>query len=75
MDKIYICDVSHTSHGIISKYFPYTIGCLKSYFHEYGEQEAKVRLFEFPEKLAAEPTRETPTMVGFSNYMWNHDIS
>ena len=75
MDKIYICDISHTSQGITSEYVPYAIGCLKSYFHEYGEQAAEVRLFKFPEKVAAELAREKPTMVGFSNYMWNHDIS
>ena len=75
MDKIYICDISHTSQGITSEYVPYAIGCLKSYFHEHGEQEAEVRLFKFPESLADGFAREKPTMVGFSNYMWNLDIS
>ena len=75
MDKIYICDISHTSQGITSEYVPYAIGCIKSYFHEHGEQEAEVRLFKFPEMLMTEFAREKPTMVGFSNYMWNLDIS
>jgi hypothetical protein len=75
MEKIYICDISHTSQGITSEYVPYAIGCLKSYFHEHGEQEAEVMLFKFPETLAAEFVRDKPTMVGFSNYMWNLDIS
>jgi len=75
MDKIYICDISHTSQGITSEYVPYAIGCIKSYFHEHGEQEAEVRLFKFPETLAAEFAREKPTLVAFSNYMWNLDIS
>ena len=75
MDKIYICDISHTSQGITSEYVPYAIGCLKSYFHEYGIEEAEVRLFKFPERLAVEVVREKPTMIGFSNYMWNQEIS
>ena len=75
MDKIYLCDISHTSQGITSEYVPYAIGCLKSYFHEHGEEEAEVRLFKFPEKLASEFEKEKPTIVGFSNYMWNLDIS
>ena len=75
MDKIYLCDISHTSQGITSEYVPYAIGCLKSYFHEHGDEEAEVQLFKFPEKLAAEFEQAKPTMVGFSNYMWNLDIS
>jgi len=75
MDKIFICDISHTSQGITSEYVPYAIGCLKSYFHEHAKQEAEVKLFKFPEELAVEFPQQKPTMVGFSNYMWNLNIS
>ena len=34
-----------------------------------------MKLFKFPEELAVEFPQQKPTMVGFSNYMWNLDIS
>ena len=75
MDKIFICDISHTSQRITSEYVPYAVGCIKSYFHEYGKNDAEVQLFKYPEKFAAEFMRQKPTMVGFSNYLWNLDLS
>tara|TARA_B100001123_G_scaffold307897_1_gene344033 strand:- start:7532 stop:9643 length:2112 start_codon:yes stop_codon:yes gene_type:complete len=75
MEKIFLCDISHTSQRITSEYVPYAIGCIKSYFHEYGKNDAEVQLFKYPGKFADEFMRQKPTMVGFSNYLWNLDLS
>lgn len=75
MDSIYLCDLSHTSQRISSEYVPYAIGSIKSYFHANTKAEANVFLYKYPEKFSADYFTHTPTLIGFSNYMWNTDLN
>ena len=74
MDTFFICDLSHTSQKINSEYIPYAIGCLKSFFHDHGEHEADIHLIKYPEKLSPKFFEHRPSIVAFSNYMWNSDL-
>ena len=74
MDTFFLCDLSHTSQGINSELVPYPIGCIKSYFHSRSKYEADIALFKYPEKVLEEFPRRQPSLVAFSNYMWNLDL-
>jgi len=73
--KIFLCDLTHTSQGINSELIPYAIGCIKSYFHHNSSIDADIKLYKYPDLLAADFPVEMPEIVGFSNYMWNLDLS
>lgn len=75
MNSIFLCDLSHTSQRISSEYIPYAIGCIKSYFHANAKTEADIFLYKYPEKFSTEYFTHTPSLVGFSNYMWNTDLN
>lgn len=74
---IYLCDLTHTAHGVVSEFVPYGIGCIKSYFHTHSRfgKEVEVKLFKFPEDLAASFELERPGVVAFSNYVWNCNLA
>jgi hypothetical protein len=75
MPDYFICDLSHTSQRISSEYIPYAIGCIKSYYHEHGKNDANIHLIKYPEDLSPKFFKHKPSIVSFSNYMWNTDLS
>jgi radical SAM superfamily enzyme YgiQ (UPF0313 family) len=54
---------------------PYPIGCIKSYHHEFGKTKADLHLFKYAETFAEAFFKLRPSVIGFSNYMWNMDLS
>jgi hypothetical protein len=75
MDLIYLCDLTHTAQGVNAELVPYPVGCIKSYFHAYSSRPAEIELFKYPHALDAAFRSRRPAIVGFSNYMWNLDLS
>ena len=75
--KIYLADLCHTAQGLVSEFIPYGIGCIKSFLihHSRTPEQLDVRLFKYPNKFIAEVMKESPDIVGFSNYVWNLDLS
>lgn len=80
--RIYLCDLCHTAQGIVSEFAPYGIGCIKSYFYKYSVYSDKfdITLFKYPnnfiEKFKPDkPEIKKPQIIGFSNYVWNLDLS
>ena len=67
--KIYLCDLTHTTQGYGSELVPYAIGCIAAGLDEY------VCLFKDPALLNAAFKDVRPDIVGFSNYMWNTNLS
>lgn len=74
---VYLCDLTHTAHGVVSEFVPYGIGCIKSYFHAHSRfgKEVEVRLFKYPADLAQAFPEELPAVVGLSNYIWNSELA
>lgn len=74
---IYLCDLTHTAHGVVSEFVPYGIGCIKSYFHAHSRfgKDVAVKLFKYPNDLAEAFPRELPAVVGLSNYIWNSELA
>ncbi len=75
MTKTFLCDLTHTAQGINSELVPYAIGCIKSYFHAKSACEVDIVLHKYPEELAEDFSKSQPEVIGFSNYMWNLDLS
>ena len=75
MLKIFLCDLTHTSQGINAELIPYAIACIKSDYHARGKNLADISLHKYPERFAEEFILVRPQIVGFSNYMWNLDLS
>lgn len=74
---IYLCDLTHTAHGVVSEFVPYGVGCIKSYFHAHSRfgKDVEVKLFKYPGDLAEAFPRELPAVVGLSNYIWNSELA
>jgi radical SAM superfamily enzyme YgiQ (UPF0313 family) len=80
--KIILCDLSHKREGkFSSEYIPYPIACIMSYFIENYKGENKfsfeivkdpIQLSKLIEGLLESPE---PLVIGFSCYMWNHNLA
>ena len=55
---------------------PMAIGCIATYAESNIEFNSPIRLFKYPEKLSeAFDMGPLPDVIGFSNYMWNTELS
>ncbi len=80
--KIILCDLSHKRDGrFSSEYIPYPVACIKSYFTAYysGSSDYTFDLVKDPDELTSAieslTNHDEPLIVGFSCYMWNHNLS
>lgn len=74
---IHLCDLTHTSQGYAAELTPYPVACIKAWLLEYSRHRDAigVELFKDPQRFIDAFVEEQPAVVGFSNYMWNLDIS
>lgn len=73
--QIWISDLTHTAQGISANTFP--LGA--SYVYAYAKQELgndfNLQLFKFPNHLAEALNKYSPTILCFSAYSWNFELS
>ena len=72
---IYLADLTHTGPVISSEVFPLGIGLLASYLLTAIPDQVDVKIFKFPSDLSTALEKETPQIMGFSNYSWNCNLS
>ena len=74
---IHLCDLTHTSQGYAAELTPYPIACIKSWIHHSARHRDvfEVALFKHPQRFIDAFLEQRPAVVGFSNYMWNLDLS
>ena len=74
---IYLCDLTHTSQGYATELTPYPIGCIKAWLLRYSKyaENLRVDIFKHPQLFIDSFLKHKPAVVGFSNYMWNLDLS
>jgi radical SAM superfamily enzyme YgiQ (UPF0313 family) len=72
---VWLADLTHTGQSIASDSVPAGIGMLAEALHLYVPSLDELRLFKFPENLATAIESETPRILGFSNYVWNYQLS
>lgn len=74
--RIYLADLTYTQQTIAADVIPQAIGSIASYLHNNFQLEEQIKLFKYPEKLIdCLESSPTPDVIGFSNYIWNFDLS
>ena len=76
-DLIFLGDLTHTSQGYSVELTPYPIACIKSWLLTYSKYPGRfqVELFKDPQEFLDAFLEQQPAVVGFSNYLWNLDLT
>ena len=72
---IWISDLTHTAQGIGANGFPLGASYIYSYAKKNFENEFDFKLFKLPLHLQEALQRRSPTILSFSNYSWNLELS
>lgn len=72
---IYLADLTHTGLQVATESTPLNIGLVASYAKKWLGEAVEIRLFKYPEKLAAALKERLPDLLGCSNYVWNSNLS
>ena len=73
--KIWLIDPTYTQQQISSESMPSAIGGIATFTEKHLKLKHAIRIFKYPEKLAMALENEIPNVIGFSNYMWNSELS
>ena len=73
--KIWLVDPTYTQQQISSESMPSAVGGVATFTERNLKLKHPIRLFKYPEKLANALENEIPDIIGFSNYMWNFELS
>jgi tRNA A37 methylthiotransferase MiaB len=73
---VWLADLTYTQQSIASEIMPQAIGAIASYAAQEIDLRYPIRLFKYPEALAA-AFREgpPPAVIGLSHYIWNANLS
>ena len=73
--EIWLVDPTYTQQQISSESMPAAIGGIATFTEQNLNLEKPIKLFKYPEKLADELKHTIPDIIGFSNYVWNSQLS
>ncbi len=74
--RIWLCDLTYTQQTISSDVMPAAVGGIATYIEKILGNCVETRIFKFPEELCtAFEEGPPPHIIGFSNYIWNRDLS
>ena len=73
--KIFLCDLTYDTVTLSTEAFPLNIGYIASYTKMQFNEDVKITLFKYIEKLEAALETSVPDIIAFSNYTWNRRIS
>src|SRR6186713_640736 len=74
--EIWLADLTYTQQTIAADVIPNAVGGIATYVEDALLLASPVRIFKYPEKLAeALALSGPPAVIGFSNYVWNADLS
>lgn len=74
--KVWLVDPTYTQQQISSEAIPSAIGGIATYAEEVLELKNSIRLFKYPEEfIKALSKYGFPDIIGFSNYIWNFQLS
>lgn len=66
--KVWLADLTHTAQVVASDVMPTAIGGIATFAESRLQMANRIRLFKYPEKLAAALDVDVPDVIGFSNY-------
>jgi len=74
--SIWLVDPTYTQQQISSESMPAAIGGIATFTERNLNLKQPIRLFKYPEVLAQALEKDgIPDIIGFSNYMWNCELS
>lgn len=74
--RVWLVDLTYTQQTIAADVMPHAIGGIATYAEKHLALPEPIRLFKYPEKLAAAlDAGPIPDVIGFSNYIWNASLS
>ena len=73
--NIYFADLSHTGTIVSANFFPLAIGYVAANLNDELPGQFEIELFKYPDDLSSALSRQTPRLLGFSNYSWNINLS
>lgn len=71
---IYLADLVHNYFPGLNT-VPLNIAYIAAYSKSLFNAEVEFRLFKYPEELLDAIDKETPSLVGLSNYVWNYRLN
>tara|TARA_B110001454_G_scaffold104193_1_gene98144 strand:- start:660 stop:2798 length:2139 start_codon:yes stop_codon:yes gene_type:complete len=72
---IWLMDATYTKPQISSETMPSAIGGIATFTEKNLHLNKPIKLFKYPERFAEELEKIIPDIIGFSNYMWNSELS
>jgi len=73
--KVWIADLTYTQQVISNDIFPAAQSGILEYTKQNVDFEIETEVFKFPPEFDAAFQRDKPDIVGFSNYIWNCNLS
>jgi radical SAM superfamily enzyme YgiQ (UPF0313 family) len=73
--EIWLADLTYTQQTIAADVIPNAVGGIATYTEDALSLTSPIRIFKYPEKLAAALAESVPAVIGFSNYVWNADLA
>jgi radical SAM superfamily enzyme YgiQ (UPF0313 family) len=73
--KITLIDPTYTQQQISSEAMPSPIGGIAVNTEQLLKLKNPIQLFKFPEEFVKSIEEEMPDIIGFSNYVWNFQLS
>jgi len=72
MASLWLADLTYTQQNLASDVVPAAIGGLAEIAKLEG---VDVEIFKFPDELFSALSKDQPSFIGFSNYVWNANLS
>jgi len=72
--KIYLGDLTYDTISLSTEAFPLNVGYIASYCKKLFGSDVEITLFKYIDDLENAITDSPPTILGLSNYAWNHQI-
>jgi hypothetical protein len=74
--RVWLADLTYTQQSVAAEIMPQAIGGIAAYAASQLDLRYPIRLFKYPEALAAALESEPlPDVLGFSHYIWNARLS
>ena len=71
MTTVSFAELTHTGVAVDANNIPLAIGYIAAYAKTHLGDEIDALLFNYPASFSTFRAKNTPTIAGFRNYMWN----
>jgi radical SAM superfamily enzyme YgiQ (UPF0313 family) len=73
--SIWLADLTYTQQTVAADVMPQAVGGIATFTEARLQLPETIRIFKYPEKLVEAAAQGWPDIIGFSNYIWNYELS